>query len=233
MNESFKTFLRNNLPKGIIIFFRKIKLFKFIIKKKFLSRDSIKISEYKNYQDYINHQKEKTTDPNRVKKWLKDEWDYKYKGFKAVFKKNKKFIKDKKNAICLGSRTGQEVKALVDLGINTIGLDLVSFPPFTIEGDIHNINYQKSEFDLVFTNILDHSLYPDKFCKEMERICKPSGIIILRLQIGISGDTYSSNTINNPDYILKLFKNSKPLKKDLIVDAFDGMNYEIVLKREN
>ena len=52
-------------------------------------------------------------------------------------------MKDVKKGVCLGSRTGQEVKALIDLGIDAIGIDLVEFPPYTIVGDVHNMQFEK------------------------------------------------------------------------------------------
>ena len=68
---------------------------------------------------------------------------------------------------------------------------MVPFEPYTIEGDIHNLNYNDGEFDLVFTNIIDHSLYPEKFCSEMERAVKSEGIIVIHLQLGSDLDRYT------------------------------------------
>jgi len=72
------------------------------------------LNKYDTYDAYIKHQKIKTTDQNRIKKWLNEEWEIKYNGFIEIFSRNNKYIKNKNNAICLGSRTGQEVKALQD-----------------------------------------------------------------------------------------------------------------------
>jgi hypothetical protein len=76
----------------------------------FLSRfidGKIKIyNRHKNYEDYINKQLEKTSDPNRIKKWKGDEWQIKVDGFKNLFKRNEEFLKKKQNSICLGARTG-------------------------------------------------------------------------------------------------------------------------------
>ena len=46
-----------------------------------------KARNYKEYKDYINHQKDKTTDPIRRKKWLNEEWGIKLNGFKKLFDK--------------------------------------------------------------------------------------------------------------------------------------------------
>ena len=41
--------------------------------------------KYKNYEEYIDFQKTKTTDPVRREKWLNEEWDLKLNGFNDVF----------------------------------------------------------------------------------------------------------------------------------------------------
>ena len=80
------------------------------------------INNYEDYNDYIEYQKEKTEDKERQKKWLNEEWELKINIFKLLFLDifrrlydiNKRKIKMERS-LCLGSRTGQEVKALIDL----------------------------------------------------------------------------------------------------------------------
>ena len=233
MKLKIKSFLRNNLPTFVLSALRFVRENKLLIIRKYLSRKSvISTHRYDNYQKYLDHQKEKTTDPERIKKWMNEEWTIKYEGFKEIFVRNKSFLIDKTNAICLGARTGQEVKVLHDMGINAIGVDLVAFPPYTINGDIHNLEQQDSSYDFVFTNIFDHSLYPEKFCYEMERVCKSSGIVMVHIQLGIDGDKYSENIINNPDFIINNFKNSDICQSKSIKNSFDGMNWELIFKKK-
>lgn len=209
----------------------KIKNLLIFFKAFFQNKKIIYLNKYKKYSNYLNHQKIKTSDPEKIKKWLGEEWEIKYIGFVEIFERNKKYTFNKKNAICLGARTGQEVKALIDLGIDAIGLDLVAFPPYTIEGDIHNIEKPSNSTGLIFTNIMDHALFPDKFCAEMERICKVGGHIIIHLQRGIEGDIYSENMIRDPELIIKFFKNSKVSESRPIKNSFDMMNWEIILQK--
>ena len=231
MKEELKKFFKRKLPSPIIHIIRKTKSLKKLSQSVFLKKKIVPTNKYKKYKEYLKFQKEKTLDPKRIKKWLNEEWEIKYSGFKEIFERNNQVIFDKSNAICLGARTGQEVKALIDLGINAIGIDLVPFPPYTIEGDIHNLKQQESSFDLVFTNIFDHSLYPEKFCDEMERVCQSGGVIILHLQLGIDGDEYSENIIHEPSLIYKYFKNSKIVESRAIKNNFDGMNWELIFKK--
>ena len=221
----------------ILSFFKKLKKkflrYKLLFKALLENKKIIYLNNYSNYSDYLKHQKNKTTNPKKIKIWLEDEWNIKYYGFSEIFKRNKKYVFKKKNALCLGSRTGQEVKALIDLGIDAKGIDLVPFPPYTIEGDIHNIKKDENSVELIFTNIIDHSLYPEKFCSEMERICKPGGHIIIHIQKGIDGDCYSENMISNPKVLVNLFKLCKLSEDRPIKNSFDLMNWEIILKKNN
>ena len=212
--------------------------FKYVLRKifffffsKFVNGKIRIFNRHKTYEDYINKQIEKTLDPNRIKKWKGDEWQIKVDGFKNLFNRNKEFLKNKKNSICLGSRTGQEVFVLRELGLNSIGIDLVEFPPYTVKGDIHNLKFDDEKFDFIFTNILDHSLYLEKFISEMERVCIKDGIIILNTQENIPPDDFSENVINDPEPIIKMFKNSILLKNRKIKNNFDQMNRELVFKK--
>jgi len=231
LDITLKKFLKKSLSSPIFNIIKSIKGSIFLFRKYFLSEQIFSTHNYKQYDDYLKFQKEKTLDPERIEKWFNQEWEKKYNGFREIFNNNYQYIKDKSNAICLGARTGQEVKALIDLGIKAIGIDLVPFPPYTIEGDIHNLKALDSTFDFIFTNIFDHSLYPDKFCNEMERVCKSGGIIIIHLQLGVDGDKYSENVIHKPNIIYKYFRDSEILKSRAIKNCFDGMNWELIFKK--
>ena len=198
-----------------IIFIPRIKLF----------------NRHKSYKSYLLKQKEKTSDPKKKKKWLTSEWQIKLDGFKKIFLRNHKFIKNANKCLCLGSRTGQEVKALRDIGKDAIGIDLVSFPPYTIIGDIHNLNFNNKTFDLVFTNVIDHSLNPFKMVSEMERVTKINGIIIVHLALYLKVDDYAENEISNPKSFIKMFVKSKLIISRAIKNNFDSMNWEIIMKK--
>ena len=189
------------------------------------------LNRHRTYEDYVNKQLEKTLNKNKIKKWEGEEWQIKVDGFRHLFKRNEEFLQNKKNSICLGARTGQEVFVLRELGLNSIGIDLAEFPPFTIKGDIHKLEFDDEKFDLIFTNILDHSLYIEKFISEMERICIKDGNIILNIQLNIAGDDYTENIVNDLEPIINLFKNSTLIKNRKIKNSFDLMNRELVFNK--
>ena len=189
------------------------------------------LNNHKSYEHYLIHQQVKTKDPQKIKKWLNEEWQIKYEGFKDIFERNALYVKDKKNALCLGSRTGQEVKALQDLGLNAIGVDLVAFPPYTEVGDIHNLKFNDGAFDFIFTNIMDHSLYPQVFCSEMQRVCSKYGIIIIDFQLGEFKDLYTETIINDPKNIISYFNEVEVLESRLIKNSHDYLDWELILKK--
>ena len=188
---------------------------------------------HQSYESYVLKQKHKTLDSKRIKKWLGEEWEVKLDGFRKLFSRNEIFVKSASKCICLGARTGQEVAALRELGKDAIGIDLVEFPPLTIIGDVHNLDYKEGTFDLVFTNIFDHSMYPSKFVKEMERVCLSGGHVIINLQLNTPGDDYSENIIYDPNEVVKMFEKSELIESRKISNSFDEMNWELVLKKVN
>ena len=165
---------------------------------------------YDDYEDYINFQKQKTTNPEKRQKWLNEEWRSKIDGFKAEFNKLSEFLNPEKKCLCLGARTGQEVVALHEMGItDSIGIDIIPQEPHVIMGDIHNLDFPDNTFDFIYTNIIDHSIDPQKMISEAERVLKMSGIMMIQIQIGINQDEYTEFIIDNPFLdIVTLFNSS-------------------------
>ena len=158
----------------------------------------------KEYNSYVNFQKKKTADSARRRKWLNDEWDQKVTGFRFIFGKYAHLFRKCEKSLCCGARTGQEVEALRLLGVPVVsGIDLVPCLPYVVEGDIHNLKYEDCTFDLIYTNIYDHSLYPKKFCSEMLRTLKPGGYLLMNFQVTTEGDEYSVTKISDYDQLRK------------------------------
>ena len=190
-----------------------------------------KAHNYLSYDDYINFQKIKTTDPRRRKKWLNEECQLKIDIFKRLFNDNKQLLSNCNNALCLGARTGQEVVALQSFGIEALGIDIVECPPLVIKGDIHDLQFKDESYDLVFSNIFDHSLYPEKFISEIERVLKQNGLCIMHFQIDTHQDQFTEVIIRDFNSVLKLFKNCELISRKQIESDLIAMNYEIILKK--
>ena len=78
-------------------FISKFSKFKNFIRLLFKRKSILYLNKYSNYKDYISHQVNKTSNPEKIKKWKNEEWEIKYNGFKEIFTRNEKFIRDKKN----------------------------------------------------------------------------------------------------------------------------------------
>ncbi len=183
------------------------------------------------YSQYIDLQKHKTCDPERRKKWLTEEWGLKLNGFKKIFNNNIEFVGQQ--CLCIGARTGQEVQALMDMGKDAIGIDLVPHEPLVKEGDFHNLTDENETFDFVFTNVFDHALYPEKFSSEAFRVLKKGGYGLFHLQVNVPNDEYGVNDVNdlNKDF-LDFFTEKEVIKKTRIFySEFSTFNCEIVLKK--
>ena len=195
------------------------------------------VREYSRYSDYVEFQKLKTSDPVRRAKWLNQEWDLKLNGFLDEFRKliDIDVLEPRHQALCLGARTGQEVEALRQLGVEAVGIDLVPCKPLVVEGDIHNLEFEDMSFDFVFSNILDHSIDPMKMASEAERVTKPSGHIFLQTQIHLHQDEFTEFVISKTRQVIELFEGSecimaKMINKDSSPNTH-GMNYEFLFRK--
>ena len=189
-----------------------------------------KARNYKEYSDYIEFQSEKTKNPEKRQKWLNEEWNLKLDGFKMEFSKFGNALGKDTKALCIGARTGQEVVALKEIGVeDAIGIDIVPHPPHVIEGDMHNLDFEDETFDFIYTNVIDHSVDPEKMMAEMERVLKVGGHIFLQCQFGINQDKYTETIIESPIYDILTLTNTtfcaicQPMKQN-----FAGMNFEYV-----
>ena len=194
--------------------------------------------EYEKYNDYIKFQSEKTLNPEKRKKWLTEEWQSKIDGFKNEFSKLKNQLTPDKKCLCLGARTGQEVVALKELGIeDVVGIDIVPNLPYVVKGDIHNLSFENESFDFVYTNIIDHSINPKKMISEIERVLKVDGIFYLQIQLGLNQDKYTEFEITNPIFdLITLFDQSYcvtmgPVNKGGSIN-FAGMNFELIFTKD-
>lgn len=189
------------------------------------------LKHYKYYDDYLNHQMEKTCDSERREKWTTTEWDMKIKLFTNIFEKYPDVISPGKRALCLCARMGQEVVALENMGLKAIGIDLVPNLPHVIEGDIHKLEFEDETFDFIFSNSFDHSLYPDIFVKEMERVLLRGGHSLVQFQFGET-DEYAETEIHNIDSVIPLYENSDIVVSHAIKpEGFASYTWEVLAKK--
>ena len=194
----------------------------------------MKTRHYEDYEEYIKFQSIKTLDPVKREKWLGVEWRQKIDGFKLEFSKLENYLTKDKKCLCIGARTGQEVVALKEMGIEDVtGIDIIEHLPYVIKGDMHDLNFEDNSIDFVYTNILDHSIMPEKLFSEVERVLKNDGLFFLQIQLGIDQDEYTEYVVKNPFYdVVSLSKKSYCVGINQFDRNFAGMNFEFLFQKD-
>jgi len=193
------------------------------------------ILETDSYNAYINKQKEKTMNPAKQKKWMNEEWQTKIDGFLDIFSQYTDIFDKDGKCVCLASRTGQEVKSLRELGFSdSIGIDIVPFEPYTIEGDFHNLPFDDNSASLIYTNAVDHVKHPQIWSKEIDRVLKKDGYVLMNLQINIQSDEYTVFHINDvlDDLLAPYFGGYFCHKNESIPLNVHAMDWEVLLRKQ-
>lgn len=188
---------------------------------------------YATYDSYIKKQLNKTLNPKLRKIWTTRDWDRKIQVFSKFFSeiKNRNLLSDSSKVLCIGARMGQEVEALKRVGVSdSVGMDLVPYPPLVVKGDFHNQPFDDETFDLEFSNVFDHALFPEKFVSEIERTLKTGGFCVLHVALSKRADKYSANDLYSIEPLKKLFKRSE-LVHTRTVDGF-GLDTEVVFRKK-
>ncbi|MEY2495568.1 MAG: hypothetical protein QOJ45_2060 [Verrucomicrobiota bacterium] len=91
-----------------------------------------------------------------------------------------------RSVLCLAARIGTEVKAFLDLGCFAIGIDLNPGEEnrYVVHGDFHDLQYAPQSLDVVYTNSLDHAFDIERIAKEILKVLKPSGLLIVEASKG-------------------------------------------------
>ncbi|XP_022775852.1 uncharacterized protein LOC111317681 [Durio zibethinus] len=189
---------------------------------------------YSSYDSYIERQLNKTLNPKLRKIWTTRDWDRKIQVFSRFFQelKLRNLLSNSSKSLCIGARVGQEVEALRRVGVSdSIGIDLVPYPPLVLRGDFHNQPFNNETFDFEFSNVFDHALYPQKFVAEIERTLKPDGVCVLHVALSKRADKYSANDLYSVKPLVKLFQRSQ-LVRVRKVDGF-GLDTEVVFRKKN
>ncbi|RDX63552.1 hypothetical protein CR513_58012, partial [Mucuna pruriens] len=188
---------------------------------------------YSSYDAYIQRQLNKTLNPRLRKIWTTRDWNRKIPVFARFFEelKDKKLLENASKALCIGARVGQEVEALRRIGVvDSVGMDLVPYPPLVVKGDFHNQPFRNDTFDFEFSNVFDHALYPQRFVAEIERTLKPQGVCVLHVALLRRADKYSANDLYSVQPLVELFQRSA-LVHVRKVDGF-GLDTEVAFRKK-
>jgi ubiquinone/menaquinone biosynthesis C-methylase UbiE len=177
---------------------------------------------YKDYKDYLHHQKSKL---EKIKNtWLPD-YDKKYRVALRERLENQLVVKSGMSVLCLAARIGTETKSFLDLGCFAIGVDLNPGKEnkYVVYGDFHNLQFANKSVDAVFTNSLDHAFDIDKLLAEIKRVLKPGGFFVL--EIGETRERESVSLKTNFEAIS--WKSS-----NIILEKISSYGFAIVKKLE-
>ena len=156
---------------------------------------------YPTYADYIQHQKSKlpTLDLST--------YDVKFRQVLGERLQELDFITKGTSVLCLAARIGTEVQAFMDSGCFAVGLDLNPGKDnkYVLYGDFHDLQFPDQSAEVVFTNSLDHVLYPERLISEVERVLKPGGYFIVEAMMA-EPRYYESFTWSSTDDLVTLFQ---------------------------
>ncbi len=198
---------------------------------------AIEVKDYDNYENYLEHQKEKTGEPSRRKR-LTAAFEQRKEYFNIRFVSmlsriiDLKEFKDSK-VVCLGARMGEEVAALRDLGFNNaIGTDLIPREPYVIVEDFHNLSFEPETVGIFYTNSLDHSCKPEQMLKEASRCLMSGGYFIIEFFPGHMGK-YESCKIDSVEDIKTIMpKDMKLVSNTIITEILTNPGIELIFEKE-
>ncbi len=141
--------------------------------------------------------------------------------FLLDFIRFEKHIPQGGKVLCLGARFGEEVLAFRRLGYDAIGIDLwADEGDLVIKGDWNDLPFE-NEFDVIYTNSIDHAWDIEEMIQEIEKALKSIGKVIIALdQAHTNADTEIEAKFADPTRYEAMLWNSN---KD-VIDAFVGFD---------
>jgi len=119
-----------------------------------------------------------------------------------------------RTALCLAARIGTEVKAFLDLGCFAIGIDLNPGKDnrYVVQGDFHDLQFAAKSVDVVYTNSLDHAFDIERIAKEVLKVLKPGGLLIVEAvqgrDQGVNPGFFESFFWKNIDELIGVFESA-------------------------
>ena len=170
--------------------------------------DAFQKRSYHSYEDYLEHQKAKLET---------HEFGQYDEQFRQALRERLNLLEVEwqgRNVLCLGARIGSEVKAFLDVGAFAIGIDLNPGKEnrYVVEGDFHNLPYPPNSMDVVYTNSLDHAFDIERIAKEVLKVLKPDGLLLVEAvhgrDQGINPGFFESFFWKNIDELVRVFDNA-------------------------
>jgi SAM-dependent methyltransferase len=86
--------------------------------------------------------------------------------------------------LVIGPRTESDILTLYGWGLhNVTGLDLISYSPYILIGDMHDMSFDNDSFDVVICGwTLSYSTSPQRALDEMVRVLKNGGLLAIGVE---------------------------------------------------
>lgn len=151
------------------------------------ANDGIRCRRYGSYNEYVRHQRSKLS--------LLDlrEYDKKFRADLAARLKNGDWRG--KSVLCLAARIGTEVRAFHDVGAFAVGIDLNPGKNnyWVLPGDFHHLSFPDDCLDAIYCNSLDHALDLGEVLREIKRLLKSNGFLLVDAQgRGLADDNWTA-----------------------------------------
>ncbi|HMP71818.1 MAG TPA: methyltransferase domain-containing protein [Kiritimatiellia bacterium] len=153
--------------------------------------DGLRQRRYESYSAYLEHQKSKLTmlksgDVHGVDKMDLESYDRSYREDLRARLQGSPELRPGIGVLCLAARIGTEVKAFLDLGCFSVGIDLNPGPDnsYVLPGDFHHLVFSDASVGAVFCNSLDHAYDLGTLMSEIRRVLVPAGVFIAEIPLG-------------------------------------------------
>jgi SAM-dependent methyltransferase len=89
------------------------------------------------------------------------------------------------SVLCVGCRNAAEIEYFRQKGAKSVvGIDLYSKSPDVLVMDMHAMKFEDDQFDVVYSShSLEHSLRPEVVIRELVRIARNGGIIVIEVPV--------------------------------------------------
>ena len=189
---------------------------------------------YTDYQQYLAHQVEKTSRKSTIRR-MESKRTCELRRFRKVFTMLLPYLPEQSRVLCLGARYGYEVEAFahyrfkgVRRQYRAVGIDLVPHPPWVVYGDMYAIPFSTAEFDLVYSNSLDHVHDLSQVLSEVRRVLVRRGLILFHLALNQFQD-YESLAFES---IAEVMQELPDFRKLVTIRSLrSGLNCRLLLRR--
>jgi len=195
------------------------------------AKNALQSRRYESYEAYLEHQRAK------LETHVFGDYDTEFRKTLRERLAGLDLAWPGRTVLCLGARIGTEVKAFLDLGCFAIGIDLNPGKEnrYVVQGDFHDLQFAPKSVDVVYTNSLDHAFDLDRIAKEVLKVLKPDGLLIVEAvqgrDQGINPGFFESFFWKNIDELVRGFENAgfKVSRRTAITQPWPGEQICFVL----